>query len=315
MKKTIAILLLLGATAVRSMAGAYIGVSANMLSSFNYVPSGGPSPSQSIIVQSAIMPTTSGNVIVTGATDYEVSLDNIAFSNTANIPYSGDTLGATPVYIRLKSGLSTGFYNNETITLSAMTLTKTVTVNGSVTLPCTITPGTITGTDASFAWNATGAVTYECVVNQIAAAPTMSGTPVSSRTYTASSLTPNTSYYFHVRGNCGNDNFTGWTTKAFSTAATGIGQAMNSGYILKLGPNPNNGTFTLSGEARTTPGNEPLQLEVVNLGGQVVYKTVIAPVNGKFSSDIDLDQHTPGLYMVRIGSGKAYSVLQFTISH
>lgn len=315
MKKIVTILLLLGATSVRSMAGAYIGVSANTLSSFNYLPGSGPSPSQSITVQSAIMPTSSGNVIVTGATDYEISLDNVTFGNTASIPYSGDTLGATPIYIRLKGGLSNGFYNNETITVSAMTLTRTVTVNGSVTLPCTVTPGTITGTDASFTWNATGAVTYECIVNQIATSPTISGTPVSSRTYTAGSLTPNTNYYFHVRGNCGNDNFTGWTNKAFSTAATSISSVANSGYKLSLGPNPNNGLFTLKGEARNTPGNEPLQVEVVNVGGQVVYKTVISPVNGRFEQDIEMQQQAEGLYMLRIGTGNGYSVLQFMLSH
>lgn len=88
----------------------------------------------------------------------------------------------------------------------------------------------ITSTSANTSWTAvTGAVGYEYAVNTSATAPTGPGTAQTGTTYNATALTPGTSYYLHVRTNCGT-GFSTWTTYNFTTpcpaptglAATGI---------------------------------------------------------------------------------------------
>jgi hypothetical protein len=54
---------------------------------------------------------------------------------------------------------------------------------------------------------------YEYVVDMVAAAPTVAGTPVTGTTVTGyTGLTDNTYYYLHVRANCGNGDFSEWIT-------------------------------------------------------------------------------------------------------
>lgn len=78
----------------------------------------------------------------------------------------------------------------------------------------------ITATAATLNWNGpTGITGYEYVLNQSATAPTGSGTPTTATTYTAGPLTPLTTYYMHVRTNCG-AGFSSWVTISFTTLCT-----------------------------------------------------------------------------------------------
>lgn len=316
MKKLLTLISIALVSSFAAIAGPHIDATVSSLSSFHYILGSGPSAAQTVQFYSGLMPLTAGNVTVTGAADYEISLDNISFGPSASIAYDHDTLAHTTIYIRLKAGLVAGNYNGEMVTATAMTYSKSVTVNGAVTNTCSITSGTITGTSASFTWAATGANSYECLVDQVPVAPAGAGTAVTTNAYTVNGLSPNSTYYLHVRGNCGNGNFTNWTNKVFSTASTRITELQRNAYQLNLSPVPNNGTFTLIGEAnKMIPGNEPVQMEVVNIAGQVVYKTVILPVNGQFSRIIEMGSVKPGLYIVRVAVDGKYSVQDFTVSH
>jgi len=78
--------------------------------------------------------------------------------------------------------------------------------------PTSVTAAPITATSATITWTAaSGAVGYEYVFNQTATAPTGAGTPITATTYTPGPLTPLTTYYMHVRTNCGG-NFSLWVT-------------------------------------------------------------------------------------------------------
>ncbi len=81
--------------------------------------------------------------------------------------------------------------------------------------PTGLTVSNITSQTANFAWTGTTA-NYEYVLNNDATPPTGSGTTINATTYNATSLTPSTTYYFHVRSDCGST----WTTVSFTTPAT-----------------------------------------------------------------------------------------------
>ena len=93
-------------------------ISATTLSPVSYIFGTGPSTSQSYTLSGAGLVGFPGNIVVNGSMNYEVSLNNVAFSSSVNIPFTTATLSATTIYIRLKTGLPVGVYNNETISNS-----------------------------------------------------------------------------------------------------------------------------------------------------------------------------------------------------
>jgi len=68
-------------------------------------------------------------------------------ASTFTLPQTGGVLALTPIYIRLKSGLTSGTYNGNVSLASTGGTTKTVSLTGSVTLPLgiTVTPTSLTG--------------------------------------------------------------------------------------------------------------------------------------------------------------------------
>lgn len=120
--------------AYSSAGTATINVAPAVLTGFSYAAGAGPSTSQTYNLSGSFLSPAAGNLTITPPADYEVSLDNINFFTTAiNKSYTGGTLAATPVYVRLKSGLPLGNYNLENIVNSGGTATAVnVTCSGSV---------------------------------------------------------------------------------------------------------------------------------------------------------------------------------------
>ncbi|WP_111707883.1 GEVED domain-containing protein [Lutibacter citreus] len=123
-----------------------ITASTSALTGFNYSEGSGPSASQNFTISGSDL-TGTGNITVTGSTNYEVSTDNTTFSSSAAYPYASGIITGQPatVYVRLKSGLTANDYNGETITFSGggLTAPPTVSNSGAVTInitnPCTNT--------------------------------------------------------------------------------------------------------------------------------------------------------------------------------
>ena len=116
------------------------------LSGFGYQQSsGGPSASQSFTIAGDNLTGAPGNLSVAGSTNYEVSADNTTFGASASVPYATATLAATPVYVRLKAGLTAGPYNGETITVSGggAATNATVTASGTVVVPVVTVAGAL----------------------------------------------------------------------------------------------------------------------------------------------------------------------------
>lgn len=111
-----------------------ITTSVSELSGFLYQEGAGPSTSQSFEVDGLALDPATGDVTVTGTSSFEVSSDDATFGATATISYAGGELVDELIYVRLKSGLTAGAYNNETIEISGGGIAQNVevTVSGTV---------------------------------------------------------------------------------------------------------------------------------------------------------------------------------------
>jgi len=104
------------------------------LNGFTYAYGAGPSPSISYSISGTSLSPANGNITVTGTTNFEVSLNNTSFGYSFTIAYTSSTLSATTIYVRLKSGLAIGSYNNNLVTNAGGGVTATnITCSGSVT--------------------------------------------------------------------------------------------------------------------------------------------------------------------------------------
>ena len=87
-----------------------------------------------------------------------------------------------------------------------------------------LTVGAITSTTADFSWddlNTSGALGYEYAVTT-SATPPASGTATTGLVYSATSLTPQTTYYLHVRASCAASSFGNWATLSFVTNCASV---------------------------------------------------------------------------------------------
>lgn len=110
-----------------------ITVAPATLSGFTYALGAGPSTEQSFSVSGSNL---TSNVSIDAPTNYEISTGTgVSFSAADPItltPSSG-TLNETTIYVRLKSGLNVGEYNNEVITAAATDADDaTVTCSGNI---------------------------------------------------------------------------------------------------------------------------------------------------------------------------------------
>jgi hypothetical protein len=108
----------------------------SFLTGLSYQEGAGPSASQSYMLSGLYLTGYPDNITVTAPTDFEVSSDNSTFGVSASIPFTSATLTSTPVYVRLKSGLSLGYFGNEVVANAGGGATPVnVACNGAVVLP------------------------------------------------------------------------------------------------------------------------------------------------------------------------------------
>ncbi len=160
-----------------------------------------------------------------------------------DIPFVNTTTSITP-QVGLRGATNTDFNNRTTTTNWSTTVagtvnTSTCTFTPTVfpasgqtyvwTPPNCIAPGGLTSllsstTNASISWSASASATdgYDYFVSTVNTAPTAGTTPTGSTTSTSISLTgltPNSTYYFWVRSNCGSGSLSNWS--AVSSFYTG----------------------------------------------------------------------------------------------
>ena len=188
--------------------GVSLSVSPTALSGFTYPEGEGPSGAQTVDVIGRNLQSV---VTVTAPTHYEVS-------NTANGTYSS-TLSLTPangnvqtlVYVRLKSDLAQGNYNNETLTLTSGAASQNVTLSGTVTEGVGTYYNITVTADPETGGTVTGAGRYEEGTQvTLAATPatgysfvnwTKGSTTVSTNTTISFNATENAAYVAHFSRN------------------------------------------------------------------------------------------------------------------
>ena len=84
-----------------------------------------------------------------------------------------------------------------------------------------LTVGTITSTTADLSWDSLGTLGYEYAVTT-SATPPASGTATTGTVYAASGLTPQTTYYLHVRAECAGSTYGNWATTSFVTNCASV---------------------------------------------------------------------------------------------
>jgi hypothetical protein len=110
-----------------------LSASTSSLTGFTYKLGHGPSSEQTFLVSGNDL---TASATVSASTNYEVSDTTLTgFSSTETLTQTGGDIDGEPVtiYVRLKSGLSVGTYNSDTITISSAGATdETITLNGEV---------------------------------------------------------------------------------------------------------------------------------------------------------------------------------------
>ncbi|MEO7313529.1 MAG: hypothetical protein ABIX01_24310 [Chitinophagaceae bacterium] len=98
--------------------------------------------------------------------------------------------------------------------------------------PPPVSVSTISPTAATAFWNVIfGGSGFEYAVQTTNTAPAGAGTATSNTVVNLNGLIPNTNYYFFIRTNCGDGNFSSWASTNFFTAASAtakIGIGTNS---------------------------------------------------------------------------------------
>lgn len=116
------------------------------LAGFSYTQGSGPSASQSYNLSGTDLTGFPSTIAITGSTNFEVSLNDVTFSETVNVPYGSATLASTPVYVRLMAGLGAGDYSGEVVTNIGGGSSANLTCSGTVAPSSpTLTVGSLTG--------------------------------------------------------------------------------------------------------------------------------------------------------------------------
>ena len=102
------------------------------LSGFTYFEGSGPSASQFYNLSGSNLSDYPGEITISAPSDFEVSIDNNTFFPSVNIYYLSEILTNTPIYVRLKSGLTVGFFYSEMISNIGSGTSVDVTCNGEV---------------------------------------------------------------------------------------------------------------------------------------------------------------------------------------
>ncbi len=140
--------------------------SPSALTGFTYLIGEGPSDIQTTTITGANLTPDDGNIMAITSESFEVSGDGTTFGTSVTMPYTGGTLAATTVHVRLKAGLAAGNYS-EILTISgggagslSISLTGTVSSGLEPALTNVLLPSYMEGTVPNptrvpYAWLAT----------------------------------------------------------------------------------------------------------------------------------------------------------------
>ncbi len=96
------------------------------------------------------------------------------------------------------------------------------------------------------------------------------------------------------------------------TIGVGVDEVVKGKTDLRLMPNPNKGTFVVSGTVSEQSGDG--FIEVTDLLGQVVYRRTTTVKDGRVEQAVELDKSLAnGMYIMRLGIGEEIAVIHFVL--
>ncbi len=137
------------------------------------------------------------------------------------------------------------------------------------------------------------------------------GLPISGATSATYEPLVDSSNYSVVCTNAGGCSDTSNEVFFIKRTNVGIANVFDASGMVKLYPNPSNGTVTLS---ISKSFNGSIQLSVVNVLGENVYSEALGTVNGSMLKQLDLNQLSNGNYILRLSSGQMTAQKRLTIT-
>lgn len=265
----------------------------------------GPTPNDTVCQFSNVMftavPVNGGTTPVYTWTKNGVTIAGETGSSIVRVPVNGDVFAA-----KLTSSYSCPSINNVASNNIAMTVTNvflpsveitalpgmTSKVGQTVTLNAVVTPA---GNAPTYQWSKNGI--------DIAGA--------TSATYISANFANNDTVRVDVKGTgeCAYATF----NSVVLHRTTGMLEVGGNGNI-RLIPNPNTGSFTVTGTIASAT-DEEVTLEVTNMLGQTVYMNKVMTRNGAIDQRVDLDNALAnGMYMMTIHAGGEREVFHFALS-
>lgn len=146
-----------------------------------------------------------------------VGLQNFTTTSTTTFDYFSAILGTAPGANQVLAFRHTGIPANSVLIDDVIWEPLPSCVE-----PSPLLVSGVTHTSANLSWTASvsNPAGYEYLINELATDPTTQGTLTSALAYSATSLNPLTTYYFHVRANCSSNSNSAWLTVSFTTLAT-----------------------------------------------------------------------------------------------
>lgn len=167
------------------------------------------------------------------------------------------------------------------------------------TVPCdtslSITASGISATEATLSWTTVaGATGYQYVLDQVPTNPSGAGTPTLLTTFPATGLTPNATYYFHLRTDCGS-GLSAWKTISFSTLPVSVKDVANTNATVSLYPNPVKDFTTVV----VSNYSDDAALHLTDISGRIL-KTLPVSQN---KTAVDMTGLSAGVYFIRYNDG------------
>jgi hypothetical protein len=192
-------------------------------------------------------------------------------------------------------------------------LSNELTITVTIPPPPCLAPVSLISTDiqftsATFRWaDVAGASGYEFVLDMLPGDPS-SGLFITDTVYHASALLPGV-YYFHIRSRCPDGVYSPWIViKIVIQDMTSTGQLQGSDNGIGLYPNPNSGTFHITGTVQKNKAD----IDIVDKAGRRIYQSQATAAGGKLHHRVDLPEGmAQGIYLLRVRSGNEVYVIKF----
>lgn len=193
----------------------------------------------------------------------------------------------------------TGYYFHLRIRCDTFNYSPWITKGFNTTNVCNAAPSSvaltaIAPTQATFSWTGVpGAQQYQYCATTTNIPDINSNTFSSQTTATVLSLSPSTSYYFHVRAYCSPEDLSGWETIPFSTVSVSVDPlASEEANELRVYPNPAQDLLQI--ELKGTVKGKP-NVMLMDLKGQVLRQVELSDS----LTEINIQDLPQGMYLIR----------------